>query len=233
MRIGICDDEEIIREDIRNRVLRIVPKATVCIYTSAEELLDDQCPDILLLDIQMYGMSGMEAARIIRKRSTDVVLIFVTAVEEYVFEAFDVGAFHYLVKPFSDARFEEILIKAAEEARVKRRNRTEKKTHYVIIQDGITRISLDTDDIVFAEVLNRTVTIHLKDNDISYRGSIGQLAGQVGTGFYQTHRAFLVNMKYVSSYSSAGIETPRGTVTVARGTFKEFVKAFMEYMRND
>ena len=153
--------------------------------------------------------------------------------EEYVFEAFDVGAFHYLVKPFSDAKFEEVLIKAIEEEREKQKSYDIESGHHIIIQDGITRICVDTDDIVFAEVLNRTVTIHLKDNDISYRGSIGQLAGQVGAGFFQTHRAFLVNMKYVKSYSSAGIETSRGTATVARGNLKAFVKAFMEYMRND
>lgn len=104
MRIAICDDEEIIRKDIKNRVLKIIPKATICTYASAEELLADTCPDILLLDIQMDGINGMEAAKTLRKRSCDTVLIFITAVEEYVFEAFDVGAFHYLVKPFSDAQ---------------------------------------------------------------------------------------------------------------------------------
>lgn len=233
MKIAICDDEEIIRKDIRNRVLKILPEAKICMYASAEELLNDNYPDILLLDIQMDGMNGMDAARSLRKQSCETVLIFITAIEDYVFEAFDVGAFHYLVKPFSDTKFEEVLKRAVEEVRDKPGNETEKKTHHVIIQDGITRISIDTDDIVFAEVLNRTVTIHLKDNDISYRGSIGQLAGQVGDGFYQTHRAFLVNMKYVTSYSSAGIETQRGTATVARGNLKAFVKAFMEYMRND
>lgn len=233
MRIAICDDEEIIRKDIKNRVVKLIPEATICTYSSAEELLADMYPDILLLDIQMDGMSGMEAARTLRKKSCDTVLIFITAMEEYVFEAFDVGAFHYLVKPFSDDKFAEVLIKATEEVRERQKNYVKKSEHHIIIQDGITRIRIDTDDIVYAEVLNRTVTIHLKDNDISYRGSIGQLAGKVGSGFFQTHRAFLVNMKYVKSYSSAGIETSRGKAAVARGNLKAFVKAFMEYMRND
>ena len=47
----------------------------------------------------------MEIARELRKKSEKVILIFVTAIEEYVFEAFDVGAFHYLVKPFSEEKF--------------------------------------------------------------------------------------------------------------------------------
>lgn len=50
----------------------------------------------------MPGMDGMETARILRQKNERMVLIFVTAVEEYVFQAFDVAAFHYLVKPFSD-----------------------------------------------------------------------------------------------------------------------------------
>ena len=55
--------------------------------------------DILFLDIQMPGIDGMKAARIIRGIGKKTVIIFVTALEEQVFNAFDVGAFQYIVKP--------------------------------------------------------------------------------------------------------------------------------------
>ena len=231
MEIAICDDEIIIREDIEKKVRVIIPEAKIKCYSSAEEWISDERPDILLLDIRMDGMNGMEAAKRLRKRSSDTVLIFITAMEEYVYEAFDVGAFHYLIKPFSDEKFKEVLLNAADEVRERGRVKAEHDSKHIIIQDGISRISMDTANIVFAEVLNRTVTVHLADRDVSYRGSIRKLANQLGDGFFQTHRSFIVNMKYVTSYSSAGIETPKGTVAVARGHRKRFVKAFMAYMR--
>ncbi|MBR1635414.1 MAG: response regulator transcription factor [Lachnospiraceae bacterium] len=231
MRIAICDDEIIIREDIEKKVRSILPEASIKSYASAGELLSDEDPDILLLDIQMDGMNGMEAAKRLREHSSDTVLIFITAMEEYVYEAFDVGAFHYLIKPFTDEKFKEVLLRAASDIQKRNRKRSGDSTRHIIIQDGISRISIDTADIIFAEVLNRTVTIHLTNRDVSYRGSMVELSNQLGDGFFQTHRSFLVNMKYVTSYSSAGVETPKGMVAIARGNLKHFVKTFMDYIR--
>ena len=231
MRVAICDDEEIIRKDIQSRVLNIIPDAEIKLYKSGEELLADDPADIMLLDIQMKGISGMDTARRLRADSVESVIIFITAVEEYVFEAFDVGAFHYLVKPFSDEKFRTVFLKALDE--IKSRKEKKHNERFIMVQEGGLRRRIPISDIVFAEVMNRTITIHLTDDDISYRGSIGALAKQLGSGFYQTHRSFLVNMKYVKSYSSQGIETTRGTADIARANVKDFAKAFMKYMRSN
>ena len=95
MRIAICDDEKNIRELIGNKVVRQYPEAEIVFFSSGEELLlSDKHIDILFLDIQMSGKNGMETARELRKKEKGMILIFVTAMEEYVFQAFDVGAFH-------------------------------------------------------------------------------------------------------------------------------------------
>ena len=116
MRIAICDDEKIIRELIGNKVKEQYPDSEIVFYQSGEELLlSDKHVDILFLDIQMSGIDGMETARELRKKDKNVILIFVTAVEEYVFHAFDVKAFHYIVKPIDHKKFSMILQKAVNE----------------------------------------------------------------------------------------------------------------------
>ena len=106
MTIAICDDEKDVRELLKHKVRTICPDAELVLYQTGKELLAarDQI-DILFLDIQLPGKDGMETAREFRERYRTTILIFVTALEEYVFEAFDVEAFHYLVKPFSDEKF--------------------------------------------------------------------------------------------------------------------------------
>ena len=80
----------------------------------------------------MPGMDGMETAKVLRQDNEDMILIFVTAAEAYVFQAFDVGAFHYLVKPFSDEKLKEVVTKAVHN--IKRSSRLEKDEKYIMVQ---------------------------------------------------------------------------------------------------
>lgn len=117
MRIAVCDDDKEIRDMLAEKIGKLYPEADLWLYRSGEELLSsDKEPDILLLDIQMPGKSGMETAKELRRKSRKAIIIFVTALDDFVFQAFDVGAFHYLVKPFDDGKFAEILQNAVEQS---------------------------------------------------------------------------------------------------------------------
>ena len=132
MQIAICDDEKEIRNMLEEKITRMYPNSNLLSYQSGEELLlSGSSPDILLLDIQMTGKNGMETAKEFRKNRKNTILIFITAFEEYVFQAFDVGAFHYLVKPFEDKKFEEVLHKAALQVQ------QERQTPAEILRNGL------------------------------------------------------------------------------------------------
>ena len=130
MRIAICDDEVSMVQILEEKIKRLLPDAVIEKYLSGEKLIaSGSKPDVLFLDIQMPGMDGMETAKMLRQDNEDMILIFVTAAEEYVFQAFDVGAFHYLVKPFSDEKLKEVVTKAVHA--VKRSSRLEKDEKYI------------------------------------------------------------------------------------------------------
>ena len=230
MRIAICDDEKNIRELIGAKVAEQLPEAELVFFSSGEELLSsDQQIDILFLDIQMAGINGMDAARELRKTNKSVILIFVTAVEEYVFQAFDVGAFHYLVKPIDHSKFADVLRRAVDEWRSKipRGNGPEQK--YIMISSNGVHSKVILDEIIYAEVFNRKVVIHKMDETIEYYGKMSDLEALAGDTFFRPHRAYLINFKYVVKYDATTIYMEKGSVLMAKQNYPEFVRKYMKY----
>lgn len=230
MRIAICDDEKNIRELIGNKVLKQYPEADIVFFQSGEELLlSDNHIDILFLDIQMSGRNGMETARELRKKDKNVILIFVTAVEEYVFQAFDVGAFNYIVKPIDDTKFADVLCRAVAEWHSQNTDVRELEANYVMINNGGVHTKVVIEDIVYAEVFNRKVVIHKLDDEIEYYGKMSDLEAVAGDSFFRPHRAYLINFKYVEKYDATTIYLEKGTALMAKQNYPEFVKKYMKY----
>ena len=234
MRIAICDDEKNIRELIGDKVVKQYPEAEIVFFSSGEELLlSDSHIDLLFLDIQMSAKNGMETARELRKKDKNVILIFVTAVEEYVFQAFDVGAFHYIVKPIDDTKFTDVLHRAVDEWNSQSSNTKAKESEerYLMINSGGVHTKVIFDDIIYAEVFNRKIVIHKMDDTIEYYGKMSDLESLAGDSFFRPHRAYLVNFKYVEKYDASTICLEKGNVLMAKQNYPEFVKKYMKYIQ--
>lgn len=232
MRIAICDDEKNIRELIANKVAKQYPAAEIVFFQSGEELLlSDESIDILFLDIQMSGINGMKTARELRKKDKKIILIFVTAVEEYVFQAFDVGAFNYIVKPIDDEKFLDVLHRAVGEWSSQNINEKEPEERYILINNSGVHTKVILDEIVYAEVFNRKVVIHKLNGEIEYYGKMSDLESLAGDSFFRPHRAYLINFKYVEKYDATTIYLEKGTVLMAKQNYPEFVKKYMKYIQ--
>lgn len=232
MLIAICDDEKEIRDMLAEKVRRLYPQAELSCFQSGEELLvSNSQPDILLLDIRLTGKSGMETAREFRRKHKNTILIFVTALEDYVFQAFDVGAFHYLVKPFDDIKFGEVLRNATEQLEDRKNKEFEstKDVPSLIITTGGKHIIVNFQDIVYAEVFDRKVMIHTMDSDIEYYGRLKDLEKKAGEGFYRPHRAYLVNFDFIRKYDATTIYMKKGRALMAKQNYQGFVKSYLRY----
>lgn len=230
MQIAICDDEKEIRELLGDKVKNLYPEAALTFYAAGEELLaSKERPDILFLDIQMPGKNGMETAEELRRKWRETVLIFVTALEEYVFQAFDVGAFHYLVKPFTDEKFAEVLKGAADRLEEIKSLRGSEPEKYIMVYSRGSHVKVPAGDIVYAEVFNRKVVIHTTDENIEYYGKLSELEKSLGEDFYRPHRAYLIHFKYVTKYDGASVTMKNGKVLMAKAKFSEFVRNYLKY----
>lgn len=232
MKIAICDDERDVQDSIEGYVRGVCADAEILKFDDGRSLLGYAGQiDILFLDIQMEPMDGMETARELRRSGSRAILIFVTALEEYVFQAFDVGAFHYLVKPFTQERFVQVMRMALGQLREAESLPAEERS--ILVKSGYSHIRIPVDDIVYAEVFNRKVIIHRRREDVEYYGRLTDLEKMAGEGFYRPHRAYLVNFRYIMRYDARMIYMERGQALMAKQNYADFVKSFLQYNRKE
>ena len=228
----MVDDEEAIREQIGEFIKKRNPDFNISGFATGEGLFAAEKDfDMIFLDIRMEGMGGIEAARSLRQSGVDAVVIFITGIREYVFEAFDVSAFHYLLKPIEEQKFMEVLGRAEEEAG-KRKGQKERQIFIRAKNQGYT---LNLNSILYIESRGKKVEVHTSDMEdiIESYATMDELEGQLGDGFYRCHRGYLVNMAYIARYDSDSIFLSSGEkVYLTRKKHNEFVKAYMWYLQN-
>lgn len=229
MNIGICDDEKEICLQIRKLILSMAPESQVRYFCSGKQLLAErQRFDILFLDIQMSDMNGMEIARTLRERREDTVLIFVTALKEYVFEAFDVSAFHYLLKPLERDKFASVFQEALREAEKRLRSREEA----LFFQTKSRSFTLLRSDILYVENCRRKVDIHTLHQTETIYATMARMEELLGNGFFRCHRGYLVNMAYIAQYSADSILLHNGeAIYLSREKYNDFVAAYLGYLK--
>ena len=230
VKIAICDDEIRIRTGIKY-ILEETVEAECREYAGAKELLaemaDGYRPDILLLDIAMDGMDGMSAAVRIKELASDVILIFVTGRKEHVFEAFDVGAFHYLLKPIEKNKLIEVVQKAVLIAKKK-----EDAPKYMVVKTEGSFKKIMFRDILYVESDGRKVIIHTRQETIEIYARMDALEKQLGEEFYRCHRSYLVAFSQIKSYDSTGITVSSGEqIYLAKRKYTEFVQQYCKYLR--
>jgi two-component system LytT family response regulator len=167
-------------------------------------------PDVLFLDVQMPGLDGFDVLRAVGPTAVPAV-VFVTAYDRYALRAFESHALDYLLKPFSDERFSDVLTRV--EARLRERShaatgrrlarllaagRPSSEDGCLIVRDaGRTRV-IPHDDIVWIEAEDYYARVHTRDRRVLVRMPLKDLAAMLTAGrFVRIHRSALVNLQHV------------------------------------
>ncbi len=237
IQIAVCDSDIEIARDIKNLIEGENIAATVKLFSSAEELLAGaNFFHIYFLDIK--GIDGMKLARKIRlneeiQGKTKSIIIFVTGFSEHMEEAFDVGAFHYLLKPVNKEKFHQVLYRALKEIKVSRQNE-----QYILVSltcsqnTPSSKRKILLKDILYVESYNKKVIVRLNNEVIPVQGTMKEFETICGENFYRCHRCYLVNFAKIIAYSQNEITLDGGDkIMLAYKKHTAFVKAYLSYAK--
>jgi two-component system LytT family response regulator len=215
----VVDDEPLARE-VAVSLLRRDPEVATTSECGdgllARQMIEEARPDIVFLDMEMPGLSGLELAEQLRR--SEPVVVFITAFSQYAVDAFDLAATDYVLKPFSDERFLEALGRAKRRVRERRLGALANQMagmaaelqpgtaeagaprylQRLSIKQGDRAVVLRIDEIVWIEAQDYCVTIHSTRGNHLVRASLTSLEGRLAPEtFVRTHRMAIVNLQHV------------------------------------
>lgn len=229
IQIAICDDDVTSTQQIA-QYLKEYPDASFQIHTffdGSTLLSHPDSFDIILLDIDMPGLNGIDTAKQLRQKDKQVLLIYITNYSDYSVFAFAVHAFSYLLKPISKQQLYHQLKEVFE---YKALSEPSKLTFSCI--EGV--IHIDTDQILYFEYFNRKIYLYTKEVSYSFKGKISTLQNELATyGFFAPHKSFIVNMQAVYSVKGNDIHlVNQKTIPLSQKKAAEFKRQLNLYLSN-
>lgn len=231
--IAVCDDEIILQQTliakINNYLVINRLSGKVSGFSRSEELVSKgNSFDIVLMDIGMDGMNGMQAASELRVQGKDCEIIFVTAFSSYVYDAFNVDASNFLVKPVSDEK----LFLAMDKA-VKRVLKNDNPS-VLLIKKGNDILKVRFCDILYCEAIDHKLTIHTHSGIVDYYENIAGLEQKLDEDFFRCHRSYIINLKHVAACEKDTVIFDNGDkALVSRRKANELSQRLLDTIRNE
>lgn len=230
IKIGICEDEKEIQDLIETYLHSILKSVNIDYeikkYNLGEELLESNLKeiDILLLDIQMGQINGMDTARKIREVDNKMEIIFITSLIDYVQEGYEVRAYRYLLKPIEEEELKKHVLTCIKEI--------ENKNSYILIKNKSNKYKICLEEIKYIEVQKKNMIIHTINKDFDVIYSLEKIEKDLKLDkFVRCHKSFLVNLSYVENIKlNTAILESGEEVPVSRYRYKEVKERFLKFL---
>ena len=227
--IAVCDDSGADREYVMNFVKQWASKSghavNLSAFPSAENFLflyeEKSDYDILLLDIEMGAMDGVELAKRLRKTNDTVQIVFITGYSDYISEGYEVAALHYLMKPVKKEKLFDVLDRAVQ--------KLQKNEKVLNLEISGEMVRIPVYQIRYADVMGNYVTIH-GATDQTVKMTLGELEKQLDDRFYRVGRSCIVNLSNIGRVTKTEIKLSDGTsIPLPRGAYEPLNRAIITY----
>lgn len=232
LKIAICDDESYMLDNLKIKINEYLHKSKInmqisCFTSGVALLCAPESFDIIIMDILMAGLDGMDTVRRLRTRGGNGQVIFVTASKDHVFGAFDVDAVHYLVKPVSDKDLFHALDKA-----VRRCKQVDNQT--ITITKGSSMRLIPLCEILYCEAINHKIYICTTTEKVDCYNKLDALQDQLDNRFFRCHRSYIVNMNFVSGKEEGiAIMANGDKILVSRRRQQLFLQRLLSVIRSE
>ena len=230
LNFAICDEDKNKAEVIKSQIEASyggVMRRPIEIFDSGEAMLAAYSAgrfDIVITEIVMTGMSGICAAKKIKKINENAVIIFYTHHGEYAIEGYKARAFRYILKSAPKSTFLHQIKAAVYECRSRNKS--------ILITSQKETISVRVDELIYAEIFNRIVYLYTIRGSYSYYARLSQLEEELQAyNFIRIHKSFLVNLEYVKSIGNNYLLLTTGQKLGLSKNYKTAVEsAFVDYI---
>lgn len=178
--------------------------------------------DVLLLDIEMPGMDGVELARRVRAEDDRVQIVFITGYNDYIAQGYEVAALHYLVKPVDEAKLFQVLDRAAASL-----HRSEP---VLTLELPEQTVRLPLPEIRYLDVQHNYVTVHA-GQDYNLKRPLSELEKALDSRFFRVGRSCVVNLALVRRVTRTEAELTTGErIPLPRGQYDKLNRAIIDRM---
>lgn len=235
MKIVICDDSPAYRERYSGIVTELASKHGIDIelqiYESGDPMLfafenPKFFADIIFLDINMPGLSGVDVAKKLREQEYRNEIIFITVSKNHMLKGYDVGALHYVVKnETSPEEFEQIFLRAVEAVK-------SKKQKTCLFTGGGEHRNIPVHTILYFTVFKKIVTVHFGSETFEFPSTLDKLEREFEIhGFYRIQRSYLISLSHITGINYKEVTMSDGTkISIKRGMYPELKEAMADFL---
>ena len=225
--LAVCDDRP---EDSR-LVARLASRwarqagaeAEIESFPSAEAFLfryeEKKDFDVLLLDIEMTGMDGVELARTVRRDNEAVHIVFITGYSDYIAEGYEVSALHYLMKPVNEEKFHQVLTRAV--------GRLARNEPFLTLELPGETVRVPLPEIRYLDVQQNYVTVHA-GRDYTLKRPLAEFEAALDRRFFRAGRSCIVNLTCIRRVTRTEAELTTGErIPLPRGQYEKLNQAII------
>lgn len=233
LRIAVCDDDKIALKDTVSMLDKWAQEKgieiEICAFENGDNLLDENrlCHmDIIILDIIMPLLNGMDTAKEIRQEDKATHIIFLTSSPEFALESYEVKAKGYLLKPVDYRKLAELLEDCSRDF--------EREPEHLILKTEFGYQKIYYKEIEYIEAQNKIITFYMRDKKkIKTTETLRSFESKLNNtaGFFKCHRSYIVSILNVDHFNASEITTKSGyRIPIARGYGKAFQEAYFAFM---
>lgn len=227
VKIYICDDEPKIRSDLAKTVSKLILNSSIIEFAKGSDLIarmSEEACDILLLDIDMPDLSGLDIAKRLGNMPKKPLLVFVTSHDELVYDSLQFHPFGFVRKSHIDSELPKILADCVDELNSRER-------HFAF-HTAAAEIKLRLDEIIYFEADGNYLKLFTTNDEYRFRDTLGAVESSLSDcGFVRIHKGFLLNQAAVKKLYADEIELTNGSrLPIGRSYQDAARRIIMRYM---